>query len=496
EGYEVDSAESGIEGIKKIGREKFDLTILDIKMPEMDGIETLGEIKKVAPEMEVIMATGYGSMGTAIESMRKGAFDYVHKPFNIKELLDIIEKALEKRKFNEISRTIFSTIKSEELLEIIIDSVMKILKADDAVLMLEDKSGNLEIKVSDGPLNEAQKLTRLVLGKEILGSLRIEGIMPLVLADDPGNDSKFEHIEGCKEIKFAIFLPLMEDTSIVGLISISRTNFNEYFSEDDLQRAKMFGSLVNLAMRNANLYKQLQDTQILLIQAEKMSALGQLAGGLAHELSNPLSGILGLTQLILANEKPGTQNYNDLQEIEKAVFRCKRIIGSLLSFARQENFNLKSVNVNDILEETFVLYGRQLELKNIKIVKHMTDNIPSVLGDFQQMMQVFLNIFNNAKDAMPEGGTFTVTTNAVTDKDGKEMVEITFTDTGTGIVPDIIDKIFDPFFTTKPVNKGTGLGLSVCLGIINKHDGKIDVRSEPGQGSTFSILLPAQKRQI
>ncbi|PJA17432.1 MAG: hypothetical protein COX65_00870 [Elusimicrobia bacterium CG_4_10_14_0_2_um_filter_56_8] len=455
----------------------------------MDGITALGEIKKIDPEIEVIIATGHGTMGTAIQSMRKGAFDYLHKPFEIKELLAVVGKALEKRKFNDITKAIFSAIKPEELLRVTIDSVTRILKAEESLLLLPDKDGKPGVSVSEGLDDEAQLNSRLALCERMMGRLAGE-TRSVLLVEDPSKDRAFADLPGIEEIKFALFLPLMEQNKPAGLINLNRTREGEHFTEDDLQRAKIFGSLVNLALRNSNLYSQLQETQLQLIQAEKMSALGQLAGGLAHEINNPLSGILGLTQLVLENTKPDSQNYTDLKDIEKAVFRCKKIIVSLLSFSRQEKTRVEPVSVNEVIEETLTLCARQMELKNVRINRQFAHGLPIVSGDFQQLMQVFLNLFTNARDAMPDGGELTVETSFLKDPAGRELVMTAISDTGTGIKPEILDSLFDPFFTTKPVGKGTGLGLSVCLGIINRHNGSIKAHSRGASGSTFTVSLP------
>jgi len=490
-GYDIDTAFDGQEGVKKVSGEKFDLVVMDIQMPVMDGITALGEIKKLDPGIEVIIATGHGTMGTAVQSMRKGAFDYIHKPFQISELLSVVERALEKRKLNDITKAIFSTIKSEELLRIVLDSVTRILKADESLLVLLDKTGKPYIAASDGLDGEPQKNSRLEVCSRVLNKLKEDGLKSAVLIEEPLNDKDFSNIENVGEIKFAMLLPLIEDTKIIGLIDLNRKKPDDYFNENDQQRAKIFASLANLALRNANLYKQLQETQSQLIQAEKMSALGQLAGGLAHEINNPLSGILGLTQLVLEQTKPGTQNHKDLSDIEKAVFRCKKIITSLLSFARQEQIKIEPVSVNEALEETLVLCARQMELKHIKIIKQLDQELPLINADFQQLMQVFLNLLTNAKDAMPDGGTLTIgAAKSGSSPEGKETIAVSFSDTGPGIPEDIASRIFDPFFTTKPVGKGTGLGLSVCLGIINKHNGTISVKSEAGKGSVFTLQLP------
>jgi len=484
-GYQVSLAFDGQDGVKKAGAEKFDLVIMDIQMPNMDGITALGELKKIDPELEVIIATGHGTLSTAVQSLRKGAFDYLHKPFEIKELIAVVERALEKRRFNDITKAIFSTIKPDELPRVIIDSAMRILKADEAFLALSGRDAKLSVAVSEGLDSEGERISRLDLCARMREQI-VGGGGGVTLVEDPAADKRFSDIAGINGIKSAMLLPLIENNRLAGIIGLNRRDGEEYFAENDIQRARIFSSLVNLALRNANLYRQLQETQSQLIQAEKMSALGQLAGGLAHEINNPLSGILGLTQLVLETLPAGTQSHQDLTDIEKAVFRCKKIITSLLSFARQEKTRMEPVSMNEVIEETLTLCDRQMELKRVKIERRFGEGLPLVTGDFQQLMQVFLNLFTNARDAMPEGGSITVSTRLA-----GHWVEASVADTGAGIPEDILGRIFDPFFTTKPVGKGTGLGLSVCLGIINKHNGSISAHSAPGSGTTFIIRLPA-----
>jgi two-component system NtrC family sensor kinase len=194
--------------------------------------------------------------------------------------------------------------------------------------------------------------------------------------------------------------------------------------------------------------------------------------------------------LVLENLDPASQNHADLKDIEKAVFRCKKIILSLLSFARQEKTRMEPVSINEAIEETLTLCARQMELKHVKITRQLAPGLPMVNADFQQLMQVFLNIFTNARDAMPDGGELAISSSQLKTPAGAQMLMVSISDTGAGIPQDILNRIFDPFFTTKPVGKGTGLGLSVCLGIINRHNGTIKAHSAPGKGSTFTISLP------
>ena len=489
-GYLIVRAHSGEEAAEKASAERFDIAVLDIMMPGWDGIRTLGELKKIDPEIEVIMATGHGSVGTAVQSLRKGAFDYISKPFLLKELEAVVEKALEKRKFSELARAIFSTLDPDELLRIVLDSAARILKADDSALALTGPGGEIKLSAVDGLEDEGRRACRLELCARALSSLRGEGAWRLVVVESPASDRRFAGVARAEEIKHSMFMPLTSGDRPAGLINLNRTAFDEPFSENDMQRARIFGSLVSLSLKNADLYGRLKETQSKLVQAEKMSALGQLAGGIAHEINNPLSGILGLAQLVLEKTEPGSQSERDLKEIEKEVFRCKKIITSLLSFARQRPSVLEPTDLNAAVEETLVLCARQLELRNIAVEKSLSAGIPPVKADFQQLMQVFLNLFNNAMDAMPDGGKLRVVTRPGFSPSGRPSVLAQVEDSGPGIPSDTLGKVFDTFFTTKPVGKGTGLGLSVCHGIVERHDGVIEAESLPAGGTVFTVYLP------
>ncbi|MBW2636946.1 MAG: PAS domain S-box protein [Deltaproteobacteria bacterium] len=261
-------------------------------------------------------------------------------------------------------------------------------------------------------------------------------------------------------------------------------------------------------------YDDLKNTQEQLVQAEKMSSLGIMAGGVAHELNNPLGGVLGFAS-ILSKELPKDDPHReDVEEIERGAKRCKAIVENLLKFSRQESFGFHSTDINKVVEESLSLLGHQVELANIKITKNFSPDIPPVMANAQQLQQVFINIISNAYDAMPDGGNLTISTKLKIESDPEKIkdfpglsprnffeipegkfknIEIYFTDTGKGIPKKLIGKIFDPFVTTKPVGKGTGLGLSVSYGIIEKHNGKIEAQSKEGKGTTFTVVLPIGK---
>ena len=228
--------------------------------------------------------------------------------------------------------------------------------------------------------------------------------------------------------------------------------------------------------------------QMEAIQQEKMAAIGLLAGGIAHEINNPLGGILAFTQLLMKDAKDNELFIKDLKEIESAAIRCKKIVSDLLDFSRvsKERENC-FVDVNILLDKIFPFLKGDLRSLNVELVFKPTRNIPEVKANPDRLQQVFLNILTNACHAMPRGGTLSVKTGV----DVCKRVIIRISDTGVGIPDEELPRIFDPFYTTKEPSKGTGLGLSIAYRIIKEHGGNIEVQSEIGKGSTFTISLPA-----
>jgi two-component system NtrC family sensor kinase len=234
-------------------------------------------------------------------------------------------------------------------------------------------------------------------------------------------------------------------------------------------------------------YDNLRRTQEQLLQSEKMAAVGQLISGVAHELNNPLTAILGYSQLVTETEEVSAKAADYLGKIHRQAQRTHRIVQNLLSFARQHKPERAAVDLNRVLEDTVLLREYDLRLNNISVHRDFATRLPACHGDAHQLQQVFLNILNNAVDAILEGdrrGDIWVRTWS---EGGQVCVELT--DSGPGVTDP--SRAFDPFYTTKPVGKGTGLGLSICYGIIREHHGTIEVHNAPSRGASFRIALPA-----
>lgn len=259
-----------------------------------------------------------------------------------------------------------------------------------------------------------------------------------------------------KEIYYSISTyPLREKDNIIGAIEISRD-----------------------ITRDIN-------TQKAMMRQEKLASIGRLSAGVAHEINNPLTTILTTAMLIQEDLDPEDENYGELETITNETLRCRKIVSSLLDFARQSEPSKKENSINDIIRESVVLTKKQAAFKDVALVYELTADMPAVFVDKGQIQQALINLVINAIEATPSGGKITVTSSYEPDHDS---VAVRITDTGGGIPSDNLDRLFDPFFTTK--DEGTGLGLAITHGIIEQHNGTIDVDSNLGRGTTFQILLP------
>ncbi|MDP2971889.1 MAG: response regulator [Deltaproteobacteria bacterium] len=240
-----------------------------------------------------------------------------------------------------------------------------------------------------------------------------------------------------------------------------------------------------------------------LIQAQKMEAIGTLAGGIAHDFNNLLMVVQGNVSLMLLDTNPNHPHYEMLKMIEKQVHSGSKLTSQLLGYARKGRYEVRPVNLNQLVEETSEAFGRTR--KNITIHQELAKGLFTCEADQGQIEQVLMNLLVNATDAMPLGGDLYLKTNNVTHKEIKarlyhpasgDYVQLTVTDTGVGMDSKVLGRIFDPFFTTKELGRGTGLGLASAYGIIKGHGGYIEVESEKGHGATFKVYLPASGRQV
>jgi two-component system NtrC family sensor kinase len=233
-----------------------------------------------------------------------------------------------------------------------------------------------------------------------------------------------------------------------------------------------------------------------VIQTQKQASVGRLAAGVAHEINNPLTGVLTYTHLLLRRKDLAPEVRTDLQVVAEATERVRKIVKGLLDFSRQTELDPEPTDINRLLSATVALVENQALMKGVSVKFNPGENLPEITLDRSQIQSVIINLIINALDATGPGGNIRLFSAAATSgSDGRRKgVEITVADTGCGIPAEDLDKLFDPFFTTKPVGQGTGLGLAVSLGIVQRHGGHVRVQSDVGRGSRFFIWLPVEGR--
>ena len=247
--------------------------------------------------------------------------------------------------------------------------------------------------------------------------------------------------------------------------------------------------------------RHLKEAQAKLIQSEKMATLGEVIAGAAHELNNPLAGILGAIQMLRSNalahpiDLELMEGIDVLESIESAAVRCQKIVEDLVRFSTQARCNFSDMDINEVLRDTLEIMSGPFEEQKVKVKLQLDPEVPSIEGDFVKLLEVYVNLLQNAKSALPNGGRIDISTGLVKKYGEPLQVSVVIRDDGCGIPPQNLAKIFDPFFTTKPAGKGPGLGLTVCYGIVKRHGGDIDVRSTVGKGTEVTVTVPVRQQQ-
>ena len=389
------------------------------------------------------------------------------------------------RIFRDISTSVHSSSDVKEVLHLVVKMATEAVSAKGALLrILNVETGQLELSASYGLSERYLSKGHVSTAKVITDLCRMNKV---IIIEDVQTNPRVQYPREAREegIASMLDLPLTLGDQVVGIIRIFFGDKRK-FSEEHLDFLKAIAEQCTLAIDKARLIEKQQSRyEHLAIQTEKLSALGRMAAGIAHEINNPLGGILLYgTNLIKKVPKEGPL-YDSLEVIINETMRCKRIIQDLLEFSRDRPPSKIMGNINDTLEKAVGILENEFRLKHITVKKDLSGEIPEILLDSSQLQQVFVNILVNAVEAIQEGGTITIQTHMGKDR-GRMIVEIA--DTGCGISAENRAKIFEPFFSTK--SKGTGLGLAVSYGIVQNHQGNIGVTSEPGKGTCFSIEFP------
>ncbi len=352
----------------------------------------------------------------------------------------------------------------------------KIIQSSPSPIMAADLKGNIFI------WNRAAEETLGYPASETIGKMHITKIYPEGLAYKLMKMIRSPEHGGVGLLRSHPMLYVRKDGEVIdGSLSAAM------IYDDDGNEVATVGSFVDMTER-IEMERTLRSTQEQLLQSEKLAAMGRLTSQIAHELNNPLYGIMNTLELLKSEITPENKRRKLLDMSLSETVRLAEMLRKMLSFSKPDQEEKGPVNINTIIDELMLLHEKQLRENSIKLKSELAEGIPEIYASRNQMRQVFLNMISNARDAMPEGGTLTFRTSH---QDGHVYIEIS--DTGQGIDEENLNRIFDSFFTTKDTIKGVGLGLSVCYGFVKDHGGDIRVNSSSGEGTTFIIDLPVHQ---
>ena len=359
------------------------------------------------------------------------------------------------------------------------DFMNKIVQSSPNPTMATDLKGNIII------WNRAAEETLGYRAGEVIGKMNIDKIYPEDMARKVMQMLRNDEYGGGGRLKAYPMVYVRRDGEVVEGTLSAATIYDANGKE-----IATVGSFVDLRER-LEMERALRRTQEQLLQSEKLAAMGRLTSQIAHELNNPLYGIMNTLELLKTEVAPQSKRRKILEMALSETVRLSDLLRKMLSFSKPDQERRQPVDINTVIDEILLLHEKQLRENDIQIASTFADGLSRVNASKDQLRQVFLNMVANARDAMPNGGTLTVATS-----DDGENIIIEITDTGTGIKEEHMEKIFDSFFTTKGEVKGVGLGLSVCYGFIKDHGGDIVVKSQVGTGTTFVITLPAERLKV
>jgi signal transduction histidine kinase len=445
----------------------------------------------------------------------------VLKEMEIKKLrLILIEGQIQletlNRRFKEleslfkVSTMVNSQMDASAILNTITKTAVECLDADQSSLLLTDETKQVfKCKAAYGLGRERVLDKEIKLEEGVAGYVAAKG-EPLLLNGKIDGSMFKNFVEKDINIDSALCVPLEVNAKIIGVLDVNRIEREEEFTENDLKLLSIFADNAAVAIDKAALHQKLQahikslkqaneklkETRARLIESEKLAAIGEATAHIAHRILNPLTTIISgvqLAQLARDGEDEADRDVTYLKRIQGEAERIKTIIRGVLTYSRPSAMDKKRTDLNELLEEALGRVEYISSRHGVDIHKHLSPDLPKVMVDEFQLKEAFVNVMVNSLDAMRHGGNLTISTSVRSSelKSHTDLIEASVTDTGTGISEENMDKVFQPFFTTKNPEDGTGLGLAITYGIIRNHDGKIDITSKHGHGTTVTIYLPA-----
>lgn len=489
EGFQVTGAHDGQEAVALFERQRFDLVLLDISMPGMNGYEVMERIFGLDGDVLIIIMTGFASVESAVKALKKGAWDYLKKPFEYTDLIKTVKNALAQSNLLADKKAVSARLEaSEKQYKYMVDN------SPDLVFTL-DTTGTFSF------LNDQFEKVLGFSREMLMGSL----FEDLVHEDDKtwvrglfdNDEIVWEEADGHEmDLRFKKADPQSSHYDPYGDYAFMELKVSPMYLPESGNRKEIKGiyAVARDVTERFNLEAQLR-------QAQKMEAIGTLAGGIAHDFNNILMGIQGYASLVKSGFDRESEEFKRLANIDEYVSNGAEMARHLLGFAQKTCHETHRINLNYLLKMSGKMFGRTK--KDIVVEQNLEKKLWGTIVDEGQIKQVLMNLFVNAWHAMPQGGKiFIKSENVLIDESRIDefgfdapgaFVKVSVSDTGIGMDEETMLRIFDPFFTTKERGQGTGLGLATAYGIINSHKGAFKVESTPGRGSSFMFFLPAEK---
>jgi len=500
-GHEVTATANGAEALEQALAQPPDIIVSDILMPKMDGYQLCYEWKQ-NDRLRDIPFIFYTATYTSDEdekfALSLGANTFIRKPAEPDAFVQILSQVFEKAKSGLLPPPEVAPL--EPSLYLTEYNKRLVTKLDEKVAQLE--ADITERKQVEEKLREGEKKYKLLFESTLDGMFVLDAeTMKVVLANQAAADIYgFNSVEEAIGVVLLDFVPPEEREQVLRIIvkdmfenDLRKVNEFRTITKDGREiwisavgtRTEYQGKLAGL-ISFSDITERKQAEEALIITG-RLASVGELASGIAHELNNPLTGVIGFAQMVLDKDIPDDIK-RDIEVVYSEAQRAAQVVKNLLTFARKHAPAKQLVSINSTIEKVLELRAYEQRVSNIQVKTQFAPDLPQVMADYFQLQQVFLNIIINAEHFMIEahnGGNLTITTERAGD-----IIKASFTDDGPGIAEENLGHLFDPFFTTKEVGKGTGLGLSICHGIIAEHGGRIYAESELGKGATFIVELP------
>jgi signal transduction histidine kinase/CheY-like chemotaxis protein len=504
-GYAVISETNPLTAIGDLQQKHFDLLLVDIRMPDVDGFDVISRAQMVQPDIAVLVMTGFGTVETAIRALRQGVDGLLLKPFKqSEELLQAVRQALmdNQRKrdtarvsalrplFN-VTETLFAETNRERLLDLIVTAICDHLSCSN-VAYYHVENGRVAVVAQRGNVLQVDEPN---YAAQLVSRVDADGDPIVINATGPG-EADAQSLLSTLGLGTAILIPVARSNLHSVFFAARDVTVTERpFRGADLEMFFVLARQAVVAMENASLYadlrayvRRVEDSQQALLRAEKMAAAGRLTASIAHEVNNPLQSVQNCLHLAGREDLPAEKRQEYFELARNELERLMKTTQRMLDFYRPGSAKVEQVDILELLQHVLSLTAQQLGQRHIEVQTDLPQSLPLIFAVSSQIQQIFFNLILNSLDAMPAGGKLEIRA-----RERDRGVEMTFQDTGPGIPENKRNDIFEPFFSTK--EGGTGLGLTVSYNIVTAHGGTLDLVNGNKPGACFRLFLPMGDKQ-